>query len=94
MKREELYEKKKRCEITIEEIRFEISQVESYPNSPSKQKKLDRLDIEKIALWQKFKPLQKLKRVYLQIAHITELKKCFKRIWNAFLIILASRKPT
>lgn len=45
MKREELYEKKK-CEITIEEIRFEISQVESYPNSPSKQKKLDRLDTE------------------------------------------------
>ena len=46
MKREELYEKKKKCEITIEEIRFEISQVESYPNSPSKQKKLDRLDTE------------------------------------------------
>ena len=46
MKRKELYEKKKRCEITIEEIRFEISQVESYPNSPSKQKKLDRLDTE------------------------------------------------
>ena len=46
MKREELYEKKKKCEITIEEIRFEISQVESYPNSHSKQKKLDRLDTE------------------------------------------------
>ena len=46
MKHEELYEKKKRCEISIEEIRFEIEQVESYPDSPSKQKKLDRLDTE------------------------------------------------
>ena len=46
MKHEELYEKKKRCEIAIEEIRFEIEQVESYPDSPSKQKKLDRLDTE------------------------------------------------
>lgn len=46
MKHEELYEKKKRCEISIEEIHFEIEQVESYPDSPSKQKKLDRLDTE------------------------------------------------
>lgn len=46
MKHEELYKKKKRCEIAIEEIRFEIEQVESYPDSPSKQKKLDRLDTE------------------------------------------------
>ena len=46
MKHEELYEKKKRCEIAIEEIRFEITQVESYPDSPSKQKKLERLDTE------------------------------------------------
>lgn len=46
MKHEELYEKKKRCEIAIEEIKFEIQQVASYPASPSKQRKLDRLDAE------------------------------------------------
>lgn len=46
MKPEELYEKKHRCENTIQEIRFEITQVESYPDSPSKQKKLERLDTE------------------------------------------------
>ena len=46
MKPEELYEKKRRCENAIHEIRFEITQVESYPDSPSKQKKLERLDTE------------------------------------------------
>ena len=45
MKHEELY-KKKRCEIAIEETRFEIEQVEPQPDSPTKQKKLDRLDTE------------------------------------------------
>lgn len=46
MKHENLFEKKRKCEITIEKIRFEIQQVESYPTSPINQKKLDRLDTE------------------------------------------------
>ena len=46
MKTENLYEKKCRCEIRIEEIKFEIQQVTSYPASPINQKKLDRLDTE------------------------------------------------
>ena len=46
MKHENLFEKKRKCEITIEKIRFEIQQVESYPTSPINQKKLERLDTE------------------------------------------------
>lgn len=46
MRTENLYEKKRRCEIRIEEIKFEIQQVQSYPASPINQKKLDRLDTE------------------------------------------------
>ena len=46
MKHENLFEKKRKCEITIEKICFEIQQVESYPTSPINQKKLDRLDTE------------------------------------------------
>jgi hypothetical protein len=46
MKHENLFEKKRKCEITIEKIRFEIQQMESYPTSPINQKKLDRLDTE------------------------------------------------
>lgn len=46
MKHENLFEKKRKCEITIEKIRFEIRQVESYPTSPINQKKLERLDTE------------------------------------------------
>ena len=46
MKHENLFEKKHKCEITIEKIRFEIQQVESYPTSPINQKKFERLDTE------------------------------------------------
>ena len=46
MKHENLFEKKHKCEITIEKIRIEIQQVESYPTSPINQKKLERLDTE------------------------------------------------
>ena len=46
MKHENLFEKKHKCEITIEKIRIEIQQVESYPTSPINHKKLERLDTE------------------------------------------------
>lgn len=41
-----IYQWKKDCERRIEEIKDEIRDVESQPDSPLRQKKLDRLDRE------------------------------------------------
>ena len=46
MKTPPIYQWKKDCERRIEEIKEELRDVESHPDSPTRQKKIDRLDRE------------------------------------------------
>ena len=46
MKTPPFYQWKHNCEIRIEEIKEELRQMESYPDSPDRQKKIDRLERE------------------------------------------------
>ena len=46
MKTPPIYQWKKDCERRIEEIKEELRDVESQPDSPLRQKKLDRLEQE------------------------------------------------
>ena len=46
MKTPPIYQWKRNCEIRIEEIKEELRQVESYPPSPMRDKKIDRLERE------------------------------------------------
>ena len=46
MKTPPIYQWKKDCERRIEEIKEELRDVESQPDSPLRQKKIDRLELE------------------------------------------------
>ena len=46
MKTPPIYQWKKDCERRIEEIKEELREVESQPDSPLRQKKIDRLERE------------------------------------------------
>ena len=46
MKTPPFYQWKRNCEIRIKEIKEELRQVESYPDSPDRQKKINRLERE------------------------------------------------